>query len=246
MPPRRNRNRAQGAAAAAGAQAQAAAAAPVEPAPGEQVPAVNQQAPPAIAPPPFPLQVPGRTANDLQAKLLDLEYERAPRVARRKFANLGLNMWNLCAAKNMGYAEHGGLDDPLKRIILSFVGDAPLEGQTNPGFAARRMKEMTAATHRQMAAKIIDNILPLCEKATKLGNVGVNIKFEDAVKNSCGIPSQKPDANYWESLLKIVPAVKEAIERAGFTATAVPAKPDAEKEEDKQWKEKGVLRVEWG
>ncbi len=156
-------------------------------------------------------------------------------------------MWNLCAAKNTGYAEHGGLDDPLKRIILSFVGDAPLEGQTNPGFAARRMKEKTAAKHREMAAKIIDNILPHCEKATEMGNSGASIKFEDGVKDS-GInsPTSEPDANYWEWLLdEFLPTLKEAIARAGFTATALSAKPDAEKEEDKQWKEKGLLRVEW-
>ncbi|CAD7971885.1 unnamed protein product [Amoebophrya sp. A120] len=256
MPPRRNDGLAQPVAGAGGA-AQREDPPPVgevvaEPAgglaDGEQP---EPQAPAAAAPvvePPFPLLQPGRTANGLQTKLAEIEYDRLPRLVRRKFANLGVNVWNLCCAKNTGYAKHGGLDDPIKRNILEFIGDAASSGSINPLLNAKRMKQIAKRKKEKMAAQIADIILPMCNEAAEEGNPRVSIEYSEAILDDLDEdchPFDSPESNWWEWLFAFLPSLKESLEEAGFTLQIQPVKPDEDTEAKKQWKEHSVLWLVW-
>ncbi|CAD7971882.1 unnamed protein product [Amoebophrya sp. A120] len=242
MPPRRNRNR-------------AAAAQPEAPPPnGDQVavaenpdvaaqnPAEQQQQP-MRPPPPFPLFEAGRTLEALHAKLTSLQYERVPKLCRRKAANLGLNVWDLIAAKNTGYAARGGIPEEVKTRILDFVGDAPMEGQIAPGFSAARIREIQDKYHRNKAADIIAKLLPKVEEWAGCGNPHAEVAYDDVVEGL--VPFPKDETNWWVWLLAYNPHLKSMIEKAGFTVEPMPVKADAEKEEDKNWKGRGLLGVSW-
>ncbi|CAD7971886.1 unnamed protein product [Amoebophrya sp. A120] len=246
MPPRRNRNQAQAQPAAA-APAQPAAAAPAQPAAAEAEAAAAaqpaQEQLPAPAPPPFPLFAPGRTLVELHKKVADIEYDRAPRRSRRKVANLCLNVWDLLAAKRTGYAERGGIPDPVKTCILEFVGDAAPTVEINPQLTAHRMRGIRSQFNEKKAKEITDKILPICERQAAMGNKGGSIRFGDVVDGL--IPTDNLESNWWGKIFRVNPLLKPALERAGFELRCVPIDEAGEDDKSKKQKLESLLRVNW-
>ncbi|CAD7934359.1 unnamed protein product [Amoebophrya sp. A120] len=229
---------------------------------GEEQPAVENLQPvlPGVKliAPGVPVLGRGTTAEKLRSKLTDSEFERAPRVARRKFVNLQVNTWNLCAAKKKGYAEHGGMDAPVKGIIMQFLGDAPVDGDQSPQLSRTYLRELMTEGKRRKVKAVLDKMLPECKNEAARGNPGTTFKFRD-IAIPLGlkpVESSAPvDEQWWGWLLRFLPTLREQIHSAGLELTLVPvdggilrpagsqAAPD--EAEERKNKGKSEIRISW-
>ncbi|CAD7935034.1 unnamed protein product [Amoebophrya sp. A25] len=263
MPPRgRRNNRHGGAGAAPGGEGAAApgggaAAAPGGGAANGVVAAGAAAARENAQNAPFPLFKDGRSFNQLQCSVANLEMDRAEKTTRRKVNNLVLNVWDMCGAKRTQRAAIGGIPSDVKRNILEFMGDEKTANFANFNIKwnAKRLLAIAEQVKLGYAEKIVENLLKECEGAARrAGNTQVSVTWEKGVAGTqVGGPisgMEDYDAgklNLWTWTFTFFGSTLGAlIGDAGFRYAILKSNPEAEKDEDKRCGKKCILRIEWG
>ncbi len=125
--------------------------------------------------------------------------------------------------------KHFFLDEPVKRIILEFLGDKTTDcpHQIQPTFNADRLREKTSVAKAWHVEKILGALEEFCSSEAEVGNTRADVRYrqlaeineelKDIYPSDRGSETESRAANYWWWLMGFLPTLEEEMRKAGFT-----------------------------